>query len=330
MDEKMNTKANIKDVASKATVSIATVSRFLNGKTERMSKETALKVQAAIKELNYVPNDAARQMITKKSRMIATIVADVDDYFATEMFKGISSILDAQGYTAVLFDSDTDKNREQGILKIIGEKSFDGLIMQPMLKTEADLRVAVKRNLPTIIVDRELSDSNLANVVTNNFDISQQVTKYYMNQGFERVIVITGELSGVSTREERYSGIRSVSSDAILMEVPSADTKLSHTYDKLKNTLIRDDKRTVIFALKERWLLHLLPKIMADGFMANQQVAVTGFSDTEVIKAINPGTSLINQNPFLLGASAAELLLNELNGEIVTKNKKIIIPAEFK
>lgn len=326
----MATKANIKDVASKANVSIATVSRFLNGKTERMSKETASKVQNVIKELNYVPNDAARQMITKKSRMIATIVSDVDDYFATEMFKGISSILDAQGYTAVLFDSDSNKDKEQGILKIIGEKSFDGLIMQPILRKEADLRDAVRRDMPIIIVDRELSDSSLANVVTNNFEISQQVTRYYLNQGFDQVIIITGEVTGISTREERYNGIKSVSSDTTLIEVIDGDTKLNQTYAELKNRLIRDDKRTLVFALKERWLLYLLPKIIADGFMVNQRVAVTGFSDTEVIKAINSGTSLINQNPFLLGASAAELLLNGLNGETNIKNKKIIIPAEFK
>lgn len=326
----MATKANIKDVASKANVSIATVSRFLNGKTERMSKETASKVQNVIKELNYVPNDAARQMITKKSRMIATIVSDVDDYFATEMFKGISSILDAQGYTAVLFDSDSNKAKEQGVLRIIGEKSFDGLIMQPILRKEADLRDAVRRDMPIIIVDRELSDSSLANVVTNNFEISQQVTRYYLNQGFDQVIIITGEVTGISTREERYNGIKSVSSDTMLIEVIDGDTKLNQTYAELKNRLIRDDKRTLVFALKERWLLYLLPKIIADGFMVNQRVAVTGFSDTEVIKAINSGTSLINQNPFLLGASAAELLLNELNGETNIKNKKIIIPAEFK
>lgn len=323
-------KVNIKDVAAKADVSIATVSRFLNGKTERMSKETALRVQNAIQELDYVPNDAARQMITRKSKLIAVIVADIDDYFATEMFKGISSILDAKGYTAVLFDSDSNKARELELIKIVGEKLFDALIIQPITNKESEIKAVLKREIPIVVVDRELSDITVSTVRTNNFDISKKVTNYYLRQGYEKVIIVTGEIVGISTREERYAGIKSVCNNIMLVEVPEKDLKLTDTYETLKNILISSDERTVVFSLKERWLLHLIPRLMADGFMNRYGVAITGFSDTDVIKAINPSVSLINQNPYLQGASAAELLFDELNTGRINGPQKIVISAKFK
>ncbi|MFL2081922.1 LacI family DNA-binding transcriptional regulator [Latilactobacillus sakei] len=326
----MVVKVNIKDVAAKANVSIATVSRFLNGKTERMSKETALRVQNAIQELGYVPNDAARQMITRKSKLIAVIVADIDDYFATEMFKGISSILDAKGYTAVLFDSDSNKERELELIKIVGEKLFDALIIQPITNKESEIKTALKREIPIVAVDRELSDATVSTVRTNNFDISKKVTNYYMRQGYEKVVIVTGEIVGISTREERYAGIKSVCDNSMLVEVSEKDLKLNDTYDTLKNILISSNERTVIFSLKERWLLHLIPRLMADGFMNSYGVAITGFSDTDVIKAINPLVSLINQNPYLQGASAAELLFDELSTGKTDRPQKIIISGKFK
>ncbi|WP_369473059.1 LacI family DNA-binding transcriptional regulator [Secundilactobacillus kimchicus] len=72
--------ATMKDVAALADVSIATVSRFLNGNLDRMSSTTAAKIKDAIEKLNYVPNSAARQMITKASKMVAVVVANIDDY----------------------------------------------------------------------------------------------------------------------------------------------------------------------------------------------------------------------------------------------------------
>ncbi|WP_369404160.1 LacI family DNA-binding transcriptional regulator [Secundilactobacillus oryzae] len=91
MKEEKSKTANIKDVAALADTSVATVSRYLNGDFGRMSPKTAQKVQEAIDKLNYVPNSVARQMKTKSSRMIAVVVSNIDDYFSTELFKGISS-----------------------------------------------------------------------------------------------------------------------------------------------------------------------------------------------------------------------------------------------
>lgn len=131
--EKRKRKANMKDVAQLAGVSITTVSRFLNGNFKKMSSETADKIKNAIEKLNYIPNAAARQMVTNSSNLIAVIVSNIDDYFSTELFKGASSILEANGYMAVLFDSNTSSDKERQIIKTTSTYNFDGLIFQPNL-----------------------------------------------------------------------------------------------------------------------------------------------------------------------------------------------------
>ena len=81
----------IRDVAKVADVSVATVSRFLNGKTQKMSDQTAERIRVAIKKMNYVPNSAAREMARNSSRIIAVLAANIADYFSVEIYRGISS-----------------------------------------------------------------------------------------------------------------------------------------------------------------------------------------------------------------------------------------------
>ena len=89
-------KLNINDIAERAGVSIATVSRYLHGRLEKMSDKTANRIKQIIEETGYVPNASAVQLMTQRSGLIAIVAADVDDYFSTEFFKGASSILEAE------------------------------------------------------------------------------------------------------------------------------------------------------------------------------------------------------------------------------------------
>lgn len=155
----------MKDVAALANVSIATVSRFLNGDLSRMSTNTAKTVKSAIDKLNYVPNSAARQMVTKSSGLIAIIVANIDDFFSTELFKGISAMLESKGYVGVLFDSNSDVTREKELMTIVSTHTFDGLIIQPFSSVKV-ISDTIRRNIPIVIVDREIEQSPWTQVVT--------------------------------------------------------------------------------------------------------------------------------------------------------------------
>lgn len=328
MDNKKN--ATMKDVAALAEVSIATVSRYLNGSLDRMSAATANKIKDAIDKLNYVPNSAARQMITKASKMVAVVVANIDDYFSTELFKGVSSILEANGYTGVLFDTDSNPQRERELIQLVNEHTYDGLILQPLTESAADVEAAMKRNIPIVVVDRELVHSPWTQVVTNNYDAAKQTTAHFVAKGFTHIVVLTSKISLASTREERFAGIKAAATNVDVIEVPEESYNHTQVHRQLVKYISDSKEKTLVFALKERWLLEFIPSLIVQGYIDNKQATATGFSDTGTARNIEPRLELVSQDPYLMGGSAAEVLVDQLLDRPRPATDKIVIKATLK
>lgn len=139
------------------------------------------------------------------------LVANVNDYFSTEIFKGVSSSLRKKGYTAVMLDSNNDlKNELEMLLSISTQHIFGGIILQPLNTNLNLLEENLFNNISTVVVDREIEKGLWSSVVTDNFYVSQKACKYFKNQGLKNVIVLTNQIKGISTREQRFSGIKSI------------------------------------------------------------------------------------------------------------------------
>ncbi|AXX65092.1 LacI family transcriptional regulator [Bombilactobacillus bombi] len=324
----MNKKSNIKDVARLANVSTATVSRFLNGDLKRMSSKTAFKVNSAINILHYVPNFAARQMVTNSSRMIAVIVANIDDYFSTEIFKGVSTYLESNGYIAVLFDTNASEEREKEILKNIKSYNFDGIIFQPNTTNWNFINSNLFNDTPTVLIDREFNGIKWPQVLSNNYEIARTATLYFNKNGFKHIIVLTSKIDCVSTRRERFYGIKSVTQNIDIIEISETIYNMKEIIKKLLKLIKSSNDKTVIFSLKERWLLEIVPYLISKRILDNINLTTTGFIDTNIIRSIVPNAKFITQNSFLMGGTAAELLVKIIKSK-QNSDKKIIIPAKF-
>lgn len=259
------------------------------------------------------------------------LVANVNDYFSTEIFKGVSSSLRKKGYTAVMLDSNNDlKNELEMLLSISTQHIFGGIILQPLNTNLNLLEENLFNNISTVVVDREIEKGLWSSVVTDNFYVSQKACKYFKNQGLKNAIVLTNQIKGISTREQRFSGIKSIYGKDIQIIKPG-NTKFSQdeAYQLLKKMLVKNPN-TLIFALKEKWLLEYLPKLINENVLNdNKPTQITGFSDTNFSYIINDKVKLIKQNPFVIGESATNLLLDDLKNENKVIPQKVIIPAEF-
>lgn len=329
-------KATIKDVASMANVSAASVSRYLNGITGHLSTQKSEAISRAIKLLNYVPNAVARQMVTQKSKMIAVIVANIDDYFSTEVFKGASSILKNQGYQALLLDTNARKNEEKDLLKMVNNNSFDGLLFQPLASNVKMIKKEVVRDIPIVILDRELEGENWPQVVTNNFNAAKNATAYFLMRGYKDILILSSKIAIASTRKKRYEGVLSVVQKEQIHTIEIDEETYNHDeiQKKIENFLKqqkRKQTKTLIFCFKERWLLEFIPSLTAKHILDPSIIQVTGFADTKVSQSLLPTARLISQNPYLMGASAAEILLNRLitDNTSTTIPQSIVIKAKF-
>ncbi|WEV43609.1 LacI family DNA-binding transcriptional regulator [Lactobacillus sp. ESL0684] len=304
--------ASIKDVANLANVSIATVSRYLHGKLDRMSNETAQRVELAIKKLNYVPNAAARQLITNSSKTIAIIVANIADSFSIELFKGASSVLEPAGYTTVLLDTNSQQKREDHLINTVGLNTYDGLILQPLSSDVTTIKAEVKRELPIVILDRKLDYSPWPQVLSDNQQASYHAAKYFSQHGWEDAIVLSSPISIASTRQERLQGIRKVYPRVKVVELDEKHIEQQTAYTELGKALTKSKTKTVLFFLEERWLLSLLPNLIHNGLLPNDHLQISGFADTDFIASIWPTAKMIIQNPYLMGKNAGQIMLSQL------------------
>ncbi|MCX8720700.1 MULTISPECIES: LacI family DNA-binding transcriptional regulator [unclassified Lactobacillus] len=334
--KKSHEKATIRNVAELANVSVASVSRYLNNKaTGRLSKEKAQAIEKAIKTLNYIPDIAARQMATNQSKTIAVVVSNIDDYFSTELFKGASNILRLKGYEAFLLDTNADQNREKELIKTVSSSFFDGLLFQPFGSNFRNIKSEFVHDIPTVILDRRLASLHWPQVISNNIEVSKNATKYFLNKGCDDFLILSSEVKIASTRRDRYSGICFVAKpeQIHLIQIDEETYNYSAIKRKIEAFLQKQKekgKKTLIFCFKERWLLEFIPMLMADGYLDNENVFVTGFADTKLAQLILPQSKLISQNPYLMGASAAEILLNLLVNKVKPQEfQPLVIAAKF-
>lgn len=309
----MNKKAaSIKDVAKLANVSIATVSRYLHGKMDRMSTNTAKQVEIAINKLNYVPNAAARQLITHKSKTVAIIVVNIADSFSTELYKGASSILEQAGYTTVMLDTDSQQEKEEHLINTVGLNTYDGLILQPLGSDVKMIQSEIKRNVPIVILDRKLDYSPWPQVLSENYSASLKAAKYFYEHDFQNAIVLSSPIAIASTRQERLKGIKEIYQQVQILELDEKLVQRQQIYNDLKEALSKNDGKTVLFFLEERWLLLLLPDLIGSGFLPDINLQISGFADTSLITSIWPEAKMIIQNPYQMGKKAGQIMLDLL------------------
>lgn len=304
--------SSIKDVAQQANVSIATVSRFLHGELDRMSAETAQRVKIAINKLNYVPNAAARQLITHKSKIIAIVVVDIADAFSTTLYKGASSVLQQAGYTTVMLDTDSQQSKEEHLINAVGHNTYDGLILQPLSSEVAKIKAEVKRDLPIVILDRQLGHSPWPQIVSDNLQASQHAAKYFFKNGFKHAIVFSSTISIASTRQNRLKGIKSIYPQAKVYELDPKTFQREKIYNNLTATLADQKEKTVLFFLEERWLLLFLPDLITRGLLPSKNIKISGFADSNLISSIWPDAKMIVQDPYQMGKKAGKAMLNLL------------------
>lgn len=199
----------IKDVAQVAGVSIATVSRVVNGRG--VKPETEKMVLDTIQKLGYRVNLVARSLKTSKTQTIGLLVPDFGPFFM-EIAKVIEEILNGYGYSLIVCSSDENVEREQQRITMLKEKQVDGIILVPASEQADHLADIQADGIPVVLLDRIVSDFRGDCVLVDNVNGSYLAVEHLINQGYERIGLINGRQE-VTTGQERYRGFRRVFED---------------------------------------------------------------------------------------------------------------------
>ena len=304
----------IHDVAARAGVSVATVSRVLNGK-ELVREETSRQVVAAAKALRYVPNVAARSLSIRRSQTIGIVLPDVHGEFFSEVIRGIDVAARRAGYHILVSGSHSDAGEMLEVVETMHGR-VDGIIVMAPDVALASLREPLAADLPLVLLNS--TDGGLDSITIDNYGGARTMMRHLAELGHTRVAFIKGPPQNGDARE-RLRGFRHAmrglgSAAARALEFNGDFTERSG-YDAARLIAGTMPRPTAIFAANDSMAIGALAALSDLGVDVPRAMSVAGFDDIPIARYVAPPLTTIRVDIAELGRRAFALLLDALGGQ---------------
>ncbi len=307
--------ADIKDVAARAGVSIASVSRVLNG-SKPVTDHTRDRVLAAVHDLNYSIDQRARSLRRQRSGTLGLILAEVRNPFFTQVIHSIEDVAYQSNNSLFLCNSDENPERERFYLELMQAQRIDGIILLPVTSSGDALSPLLRHDVPVVCLDRRVDDVDLDSVLVDNVAGAMMAVEHLVVLGHRRIGYIGGRL--VTPGIERLEGFRRGLTAYGLGEHPElirqGDSMQESGYRETLALLALDVVPSAIFAINNPMSLGVMAAIKERGLRIPQDISVIGFDDAPWSGLLNPPLTTIAQPTDALGTAAARLLLERIEG----------------
>jgi LacI family transcriptional regulator len=320
---------SVRDVAIRAGVSIGTVSNVLNTPA-KVATSTAERVHAAIAELGFVRNDAARQLRAGSSRTVGLVLLDVRNPFFTDVARGAEERAAVEGLSVLLANSDERADREAAHLDLFEEQRVRGILISPVRESVPHLERLRDRGIPAVLVDRLATTDGFSSVSVDDVGGGERAVRHLLGIGRRRILFVGGPLDLAQVRD-RLRGARAAVEavpGARLDVLPIGALTMAHGVAAGREILALDRRPDAVFAANDLVALGVLQGVgLIGGLRVPEDLALVGYDDIEfAASAVVPITS-IRQPSAQMGAVALELLLAELADG--TEHRRIVLEPEL-
>jgi LacI family transcriptional regulator len=306
----------IRDVATKAGVSTATVSHVLNGKSRAGAKARDA-VLDAVNALNFRRNGNAASLRTQRSKLVGLVIPTLTNAFFARMSGEFEKLAYDHGYEMAVIASDEDPTMERDRILALLSRQLDGLIVYPASDDHVGHGLDPRMLPPTVLMDRGLRISGFDTVGLKNRDTGARVAKELLAQGHRRIAVLLPNLDLAPSRD-RASGI----ADSVLAHDPKAQCRVitgGHSIDgarsAIEQELRRQDRITAIVAATNVTTLGAIKAIQGLHLKMPEDISLIGFDDFEWMTALRPYVSAVAQPFEALASTGWDLLLKRMTGE---------------
>jgi LacI family transcriptional regulator len=323
----------IREVAQLARVGLMTVSRVINNHPS-VRPTTRKKVEAAIAQLGYQQNEAARLLKGQRAKLIGLIVPDLSDIFFASCAHTIQHIARTHGYMTLVVSSERDPDLELEQAELMAKRMISGLLLVSSLYEENDrLRKLIESDLPIVAFDRPLPGMKADAVLVENRAGAEVAVRHLLSHGHQRITCI-GYDQETYTIHERIKGYRHTMQDARLKPQVALGIK---TFDDVRAWLndIWDSKTrpTAIFSLNHRTSAFLLQAMNEKGVKIPEEMALIGFDDFDLATVVQPPLTTVAQSSVELARRAMHLLLERIRAGSNKENgedpAKILLPTRL-
>jgi len=304
----------MRDVAALASVGVMTVSRVVNGRGG-VSPQRAARVWQAIEKLDYRHNITARhlRLTGQPTATIGVLLEDVANPFAAELLRAVENVVSEQDCLVLCASSDGDATRERALLNAFCARRVDGLIIMPCGPDYRYLLPEVRRGAQVVFADRPAPTIAADTVISDNFGGARLAVTHLLDRGHTRIGFL-GDLRRIYTAAERYRGYRAALQDAGIDPDERLIRRDVHSEWSARQTtrelFTAPDAPTAIFTAQN--LLTIGARMALQHMGAERSVAHVGFDDIPLAELLNPGITVIAQDPLALGELAAQMLLHRI------------------
>lgn len=306
--------ASVKEVAALAGVSLGTVSNVLN-RPQKVSPSTVAKVEAAIHQLGFVRNDAARQLRDGHSNAIGLLILDVANPFFTDIARGAQVQAASAGYSVLLGYSDEKSELEGRYLDLFEEQRVHGVLLSPIGNVDERLYRLRQREIPVVLVDRVSTDPSFSSVSMDDVAGGILAVEHLVSRHRRHIGFVGGPLS-IRQVEERFLGANQVAAvkEGVSLElVPTAGLSIAEGRRvgadlAGRTTGTRPD---AIFAANDLLALGVLQAVLRSGLRVPEDIAIVGYDDIGFAEAAVVPLTSIHQPSNEFGRTAMDLLLQE-------------------
>jgi LacI family transcriptional regulator len=303
----------MKDVAARAGVGLKTVSRVVNGEPG-VTPDTAERVRAAIEALGFRRNDSARVLRKGQTASIGLVLEDVGNPFYSTLARAVEDVAHGNGSLLFMGSSDEDPERERKLTLTFCARRVDGLIIVPASTDHAYLLPEIAAGIAVVFVDRPPGVISADVVLTDNIGGARDGIQHLIAQGHKRIGYI-GDAPHIYTAGQRLRGYRDAMAAAELpIEqhwVAMALAQPEVIRRALGRMLDGPQPVTALLCGNNRISVNVLRELAVRG----APVATVGFDDFELADLLNPGVTVVAQDPAQMGHIAADLLFRRLSGE---------------
>lgn len=327
---------NIKDIAKKAGVGVSTVSRVLNNQPDvkAATKERVLKI---IEELNYVPNNSARNLKRIKTNHIGVfVIGDYSSFFST-IIETIEKDISKHGFSIVLHFHHSQKKLLESAVQFSLEKKLVGLICLGGEITKEEEGYINQFNIPVVfgstMIDENIDDSKFSTVTINNKKASYSAVEYLLKLNHKKIALISagkGYESVAKVRHDAYiTAINDYNVEYDSNYVSWGDYSMQSGYDAMNQLFERNLDITSVFAVSDSMAIGAAKAIRDNNLRIPEDISIVGFDGLEITRFIHPALTTIEQPTDVMGKKIIDVMLRQLESEEPIEVEHIVLDTKL-
>jgi LacI family transcriptional regulator len=318
------------DVAKRAGVAPITVSRVINN-SGYISQATRERVEAAVRELGYVPNTLARGLRSKRTKTLALVVADITNPYFTLMARGVEDVAGDSNYSVVYCNTDESEAKEEKYANLLAQRQVDGVLLVPSGGNVKTIKFLLSNNINVVALDRRVSGVKIDSVRSDSEDGAYRLVKLLIGLGHKQISMITGH-KDVSTSVDRVAGYQKALVESGLDgngQVYYGEFNQESGYEFTRQAMLHSPMPTAIFGANNFIAVGIMKALRDHKVDVPGDVSVVAFDDFPESMLLSPFLTVAEQPAYEMGRMATELLLKRISGELTGGFQKLVLPTQI-